>query len=248
MDPNPLLQKVAAVYEGLRTYRDQGSVTQAFVRDSVADETEATFSTHFERPDRFRLEFTVVPRPNPWPRRSFLIQSDGSNARVTYRGRSEGTNLRAAFVEVAFREQPASVIVPLLLMPGLVPDPGLMAKTKDLVHDGDEYVDGRRCHRIVGHRKEGAPSVLTVWVDAENHLVRKLYDRTMFGLTPQQRQAAENNKRLQAIGIPLKLLPPFEKTRKNYPFEVQTTMALKSEKNPTIDGKLFRFNVRSRNS
>jgi len=90
--------------------------------------------------------------------------------------------------------------------------------------------------------------VVTVWVDAESHLVRKLHERTMFGLTPQQRQGAENSKRLRAVGIPLNLLPAYEKTRKHYPFEVQTTTTLNPEKNPSIDGKLFEIKPRIRNS
>jgi hypothetical protein len=71
----------------------------------------------------------------------------------------------------------ASINIPALLMPELgVPSYSRLAAAS---LDGTEPVDGHVCWRIAGKRRGDA---VTVWIDRETHVIRRVETGHHFGL------------------------------------------------------------------
>jgi hypothetical protein len=80
-----------------------------------------------------------------------------------------------------------SVLIPSLLF-AKADLPGSIRQIREAAHAGFESVSGHRCHKIVGTAAQFYPSgqmtnvrQVTVWLDAESLLVRKVFEDTPKG-------------------------------------------------------------------
>jgi outer membrane lipoprotein-sorting protein len=175
-----ILQKTRDTYVALKSYADSGVIVSDYGSSS---QDKHTFSTLFNRaPRHFLLDFhkqgggrLVIwgdtdafhtwwqatgqqydyPNPNNTPAISLSGQNTGGAAMKIPTLLYGKSNLAAEMLNIAN---------PLL--------------------DGDEDVGGRRCHRVVGRASDtyGATGrevnihKVTVWIDAESFLVRKMLE------------------------------------------------------------------------
>jgi hypothetical protein len=66
--------------------------------------------------------------------------------------------------------------------------PGTLRQIRESTDAGFETVEGRRCHKVVGRAAEHYPSgavtnvrAVTVWIDAETLLIRRVFEDTPEG-------------------------------------------------------------------
>lgn len=173
-DPRSLLGEMSRAYRVAERYRDDGRVRIQYRRGEVEVDHTEPFRVAFERPDRIRVECY--------------------DARVV----ADGTTLRAAVGNVPGQVLTESVKSPLsldqlfadeelrrTLSEGVAGCPTQLAllladDTIELILaeavtqprvSGIEHVDGRSCTKIDVEKPDGT---LTLWIDAETKLLRRL--------------------------------------------------------------------------
>lgn len=130
--------------------------------------------------------------------------------------------------------------LPAMLLPDLFrsrPFEGL----EDLIDDGDDVLNSRRCRRVSGRRHRSHEQQITLWIDDTSFLLRRIFERTHFGTTALNKQAADADARLKAIGIPKRLRPPIRYARKQEPFDTEQTVDYSPELEKPIFGPIFDF-------
>jgi outer membrane lipoprotein-sorting protein len=175
-----ILQKTRSTYQELKSYSDAGTVVSEY---GVSSEDRHSFSTYFNRaPRHFLLDFrkqggdrfviwgdpdafhtwwktTVQQMDYPNPNNIAAISMSGQN--------TAGTALK----------------IPTLLY-GKSPLAAAMLNVANPVLQGSEEIAGRRCHKITGQAsdvytatgREVNVRAVTVWIDAESYLVRKVLE------------------------------------------------------------------------
>jgi hypothetical protein len=189
-----LLNQSIARYAALASYADTGTV----VRDQGGLADRWKFKTHFQRPLNFRFEFQGVSS-----RSGELVTDTSDNHIVLWmiQGELQGYNRRMRMHTVIPRtgNQPAELLGASVATAGtsvLIPSllysksnlPGTLQQIREAVNAGYETVGGHRCHKIVGKAAQFYPSgkmtnvrPVTVWIDAETLLVRKVLEDTPEG-------------------------------------------------------------------
>jgi len=181
-----ILEDMAVVYRGCRTYRDTGVKTTTYLPDEEpgvprAHTEKKPFTTAFVRPNRFRYEFRERSRWDVIEHR-YLIWRDGAKVRKWWDitpGVREIPSLGEAINAATGVSGGTAQYVPGYLMPAEV-KPWLMPTLRDLERIDDAYLGSALCRRITGRLHHGAPQDedVTLWIDAKTHLLRRYEERT----------------------------------------------------------------------
>jgi outer membrane lipoprotein-sorting protein len=169
LTPRQILARMADVYASCTSYRDEGKVVSPY--------EEISFVTFFERPSLFRFEYRrsgpradryVIWRTAPGDAHSWWTIRDSSNQSMSM-AIATATGVSAA----------SSHNIPRLLMPDEVT--GFSFALDNWV-DGtevqEESVNGRICYKLSGHYPLSPTTPVTLWVDKETFLVRKIFSNS----------------------------------------------------------------------
>jgi hypothetical protein len=182
-----ILERVTKAYATAASYRDEGMV---LMHDSSKPGPDVIkFSTAFERPTRFRFEWTSH-HPHP-PLRHLLTQAavwrdtegtfssrrnpDGKETVDARRTLSEGI---AAATGVS---RASSHHIPRLLLPEV--SGAAVTDLQNPVLRGTAQVEGVACHHIAGERLRGG--LLELWIGKEDLMIRRI-KRTLNGLDVEE--------------------------------------------------------------
>ena len=175
-----VLQRTRAVYAELRSYADSGVVINEYGTSST---DRHTFTTAFVRvPRHFLLDF----RKQLGDR--FVIWANPDAFHTWWKatgGTSDYPNPdNAGAISLSGRNSVgvSGIIPPLLYSKAALG--GDFANFVDVTTDGTEVVDGHRCHRLRGRvsdrysasGKEVNVRSMSVWIDAESLLIRKVLE------------------------------------------------------------------------
>jgi outer membrane lipoprotein-sorting protein len=169
--------RVRAVYAGLKSYEDTGAVINEYGVDSV---DKFPFAMRFSRsPRRFILDY------NPQGAR-FVIWGDPDAFHTWWKTTGDqydfpNPNNTGAFVGGPIRGTGQKIPTLLYAKASLLSD---FSNLTDLVNDGTEAVSGHKCHRLMGitrdvyaaTTKEVNVRKMTLWIDAESLLIRKVLE------------------------------------------------------------------------
>jgi hypothetical protein len=193
-DAMDLLKRSMALYSTLPAYADSGTA----VREGPGLVDRWRFKTYFSRPRNFRFDFQGVTSQSAgltmdssaqhivlWmiegELQSFNQQMRSHNT-VGRTGNQPGELLNASAYTVG-----TSVLIPSLLF-AKSDLPGSIRQIREAAYAGLESVNGHRCHKIVGTAAQFYPSgkmtnvrEVTVWLDAQSLLVRKVFEDTPRG-------------------------------------------------------------------
>lgn len=157
------------------SYGDYDWVADHFIKPRTRVVGTRTFTTAFERPNRFRFEYRV--------------EGDRSRAHVVWttpkgRARSMWYVQRGVVTDNAMLAYPlagatgvssgVAQVVPRLLLPGEVGGIGL-DQLRDPRLDAIEDVGGQPCFRVVARGVRAEPR--TLWIDVGTYLLRQTADR-----------------------------------------------------------------------
>jgi outer membrane lipoprotein-sorting protein len=173
-------QKSRALYAGLRSYADTGVVVVEYGRGSM---DRHTFITSINRaPRRFYFDF------NKQGGDRYVIWGDPEAFHTWWKTTGAhddypNPNNVGAFSTAGYQTSGSAMKIPALWFSnaGLQ---GAFTNFADAVLDGTEEVDGRKCHRLTGSTRDvyGATGKetnvrrLTVWIDVESLLVRRVLE------------------------------------------------------------------------
>jgi hypothetical protein len=193
-DGMKLLTRSMAMYSTLPAYADSGTA----VREGPGLVDRWKFETYFSRPLNFRFDFQGVTSQSAglttdssaqhvvlWmiegELQSFNQQLRSHNT-IGRTGNQPGELLNASAYTVG-----TSVLITSLLF-SKSDLPGSIRQIREAAHAGLESVNGRRCHKIVGTAAQFYPSgkmtnvrEVTVWLDEQSLLVRKVFEDTPRG-------------------------------------------------------------------
>src|SRR5688572_27831837 len=175
MDAKALLQKMAATYAGMAAYTDRGMVTTAFIQGTERREARRPFATAFQRPQRFRFEFSDEATGH-----RFTIWQDTPPARLlwTELGNNGGTKDRTLAIAPATGVSGGSALtIPRLLMPERIQSRALTDLEMPTL-DGEEEIDGVRCWRLRGGLGNARQ---TIFIGTEDWMVRRVLASEHFG-------------------------------------------------------------------
>lgn len=176
-----IMQKTRAMYVALRSYADTGAV----LYESGSIKERHTFATVFNRsPRRFVLDFLKVGGID-----RYVVWGDPDAFHTWWKTTGQQfdypnpDNLPALNLSGAHNMGIGSKIPTLLY--GKAPLLSDFSNFTDLVIDGTEDIGGRRCHRVSGTTRdvyaatghEVAIRKMTVWIDVESLLIRKILEQ-----------------------------------------------------------------------
>jgi outer membrane lipoprotein-sorting protein len=182
-----VLMQSRAKYAALTSYSDSGSVTTSYRSGpGPADVDRYTFRTLYHTPRQFYLEFKKDPKVSD---ERFVIWSEGQNfnswwsATKVHEDYPQGQGA-TAFALGALPTQGADVMIPPLLFAKA----GLQGPLANFVltkSEGTDKVANHLCYRLLGQEalayKTGTVTgsrAVTVWIDAESMLVRRVFEDT----------------------------------------------------------------------
>jgi outer membrane lipoprotein-sorting protein len=175
------LQRSRAMYGELRSYADTGVVVYEY---GSSTKDRHTFTTYFNRtPRRFYLDF------NKQGGDRYAIWGDADAFHTWWKATGQqfdypNPDNMPALNGSGRNTSGAGLKIPTLLYSkaALLSD---FANFTDAVTDGSEDISGRRCHRVLGTTRDvyGATGKevnvrkMTVWIDAESLLIRKVVEQ-----------------------------------------------------------------------
>ena len=173
----------SSLYKSVRTYRDDGLLTQELSVQGRQIKSEMPFNTAFERGGRFRWQFRHSSSPGAKPDQLYAIWTTDKksfDSLWTLTGKLQtGQKLDMPLAgATGISGGAATAIIPLLHIDKDVSAWGLM--TTDLLKPedkGQEEVDKVKCWKINGKAKFGDTKV-TLWIDGDG-LIRKIYNETV---------------------------------------------------------------------
>lgn len=196
--PDVLTQSIA-YYATLSSYADTGRMKQEV--PGIID--DAKFTTYFRRQTRdLYFDYQALTSMNPADGRTTIDMSMYRTVIWMFKGNMETydhqTRTRAivppanggqtsALRSAAHGSDGASILIPSLLysQAGLG---GTIREIYDATLAGSENVNGRACHKVVGMTGIDLPSgkrandrPVTVWIDAESKLIRRVFEDTPKG-------------------------------------------------------------------
>jgi len=166
LTPRQILSRMANVYANCFSYRDEGKVVSTF--------EEISFATVFERPSSFRFEYR---RSGPRPDRYIIWRTAPGDAQSwwTVRPETRAQKMNLAIATATGVSVASSHNIPRLLMPDEVD--GFSLGIDDWVDaaTSEESVNGRLCYKLSGHYPASPGASLTLWIDKETFLVRRIF-------------------------------------------------------------------------
>jgi len=162
-----VINKMARVYAQSETYRDEGKV-------AYRDGRVWSFTTVFQRPTLFKFEYT-----GPFPSRHFVLwRTAPGDVRMWSTLKPQGQLKPMAMAIASFTgvSGTSSHTIPVLLMPNEVSGFSLSSDWMAPAPPEEALVDGHACYKISGHYLTGVDQMLSVWVDKETFLIRKVVD------------------------------------------------------------------------
>ena len=194
----PELVTAIAKYAALTSYADTGTI----VREAPGVVDRATTKAYFRQPTRdLYLELHAVNSVNPGTRftidmsatRSIVWMFNGDMQAYNFLTRrherinAEGGGQVRALQNKSHELQGVSMLIPSLLY-SQSRLPGMISQIEQATVAGIEDVDQRRCHKVVGVAAAYYPSgqqtnirPVTVWIDADTQLIRKVFEDTPEG-------------------------------------------------------------------
>ncbi|WP_435021522.1 LolA family protein [Tundrisphaera sp. TA3] len=167
--------RMVRAYATARSYEDTGEITTVFNGPNVNFANLLRFSTKYERPTRFRFEFSDIGPDGRTEKSHYVIWSAEAPERAkswwTIQPKVSEVSMRQALGTAAGVSGRSSVNLPSLLMPGPrveVPFGGM----HDLKLGGEAEIEGVACWWIDGKSRRGDP--LAIWIDKDSSLVRKI--------------------------------------------------------------------------
>jgi outer membrane lipoprotein-sorting protein len=166
-----VLDRMAKVYAGCKSYHDSGVVKTVFVQADGNRTVEKPFTTAFVRPDRFRFEYKE--NDGGGPERRYIVWRRGKEVQTWWDGKPgvekpESLNLALAGATGVSGE--SAHTVPALLLPKEVEGRRLTDMT-EAKRIADAKLDKVDCSRIEG-KFAGRPT--TLWIDQKSFLVRRI--------------------------------------------------------------------------
>jgi outer membrane lipoprotein-sorting protein len=170
LTPRQILARMAAVYANCVSYRDEGKVVSPY--------EEISFATLFERPSRFRFEYS---RSSPRADRYVIWRTAPGEAQSWWTIRRDAPNqsLNMAIATATGVSAASSHNIPRLLMPDEVNGFSFaLDNWVDVTSAEEESVNGRLCYKLSGHYPASPTMPVTLWVDKETFLVRKVFSNS----------------------------------------------------------------------
>jgi hypothetical protein len=177
-----ILKRTVAAYRSAQRYSDRGQVRLSFTRNGRRNEQAWPAAVQFERPGRLRLEVY-----------SLNLASDATSTQRQLRARVADVESNNIDNQMVVRPAPAEISLDALALDSilfsqlvgrfqrppvqlellLAPEPlaSLFTKEVKLTALADAEAHDRKCHRVKATTAEGN---FIFWIDAENHLVRRL--------------------------------------------------------------------------
>ena len=179
MNPQEVMDGLAQRYASCSTYFDCGS---AFCWDNNVDKTDQrklVFKTFFERPFKFRFEWSQeIPTEPLLSERNFnIVWSDGIQAAYSYDcepGPCNEENLVYAIAGATGISMGSAFEVPALLIPEVREESNHLLLLKDLRLTESEVVGEHDCFRIVGSSCRPEDTVL--WISKSDYSLRKVQE------------------------------------------------------------------------
>jgi hypothetical protein len=193
-DGMDLLKRSMAFYSTLPAYTDSGTA----VREGPGLVDRWKFRTYFRRPLDFRFDFQGVTSQSAGltvdssTQHIVLWMIKGELQSFNQQMRTHNTvprtgNQPAELLNASSGTAGTSVLIPSMLF-AKADLPGSIRQIREATHAGFESINGHRCHKIVGTAAQFYPSgqmtnvrQVTVWLDAESLLVRKVFEDTPKG-------------------------------------------------------------------
>jgi outer membrane lipoprotein-sorting protein len=170
LTPRQILARMADVYANCVSYRDEGKVVSPY--------EEISFATLFERPSRFRFEYS---RSGPRADRYVIWRTAPGEAQSWWTIRRDAPNqsLNMAIATATGVSAASSHHIPRLLMPDEVSGFSFaLDNWVDVASAEEEPVNGRVCYKLSGHYPASPTMPVTLWVDKETFLVRKVFSNS----------------------------------------------------------------------
>jgi outer membrane lipoprotein-sorting protein len=192
LNATQIMKQVVETYHSLSTYSDKGVSIDNVTGTNGAYEIRVDFETLFKRPRKLRFAWTLQYSYAPGKRQN-VIWSDGETVWSSYFFRrnepSRAENLGSAVAgAIAVSQTTAHTITRLLSdeIPGIRLD-----ELADLKVLGDDTADGVECFVLVGSYSSGESRV---WVGRQDHLIRRIEDRSKFGTRKEVRTQISVNQ------------------------------------------------------
>jgi outer membrane lipoprotein-sorting protein len=173
MTATEILKGMAQRYSQLKSYEDRGCVTTRYPDRETP--TELTFATFFQRPDKFRFEWTTHHPYEPLRhiKTHRRIWCDGTNT-FLFNSRTNSIdkqeNLEMAIARATGVSQGAAHTIPALLMPAV--GGFVVSQLEHLSLSFDEF-ENVECYKIEGkHPMDGERQEL--WIEKNDLLLLKL--------------------------------------------------------------------------
>ena len=173
-----VLDRMAAVYAGCKSYIDSGVVKTVFVLPDGNQTEVKPFTTAFVRPDQFRFEFTLK---GGGPERRFVVWRRGKEVQTWWdldlgveKRKSLQKSLGSALAGVAGLSDGSAHTIPALLLPKEV-EGRRLTDLKEAKRIEDDKIDKVECFRIQG---KYADTPMTLWIDQKTFLVRRIVTLT----------------------------------------------------------------------
>ena len=178
-----MMTRVRATYAALHSYSDTGVV----VKQYAATQERHTFTTCYKAPRLFHFDFQKDggDRFDIWSdEKAFHSWWKSTGAQEDY-PRGRGMN---AFLAAEYLTAGSGLKIPALLFSGSGLQ-GAFANFEQPALDGTEEIGGRKCYRLVGTAKDVYAGTgrevnvrqMTVWVDTESLLIRKVVEESPKG-------------------------------------------------------------------
>jgi len=170
LTPRQILARMANVYANCVSYRDEGKVVSPY--------EEISFATLFERPSRFRFEYT---RSGPRSDRYVIWRTTPGDAQSwwTLRKDSPNQSMSMAIATATGISAASSHNIPRLLMPDEVNGFSFaLDNWVDVATAEEESVNGRLCYKLSGHYPLAPTMPVVLWIDKETFLVRKVFSNS----------------------------------------------------------------------
>jgi hypothetical protein len=189
-----LLKRSMDLYSTLPAYADSGTA----VREGPGLIDRWKFKTYFSRPRNFRFDFQGVTSQSAGltmdssSQHIVLWMIEGELQSFNQQMRSHNTvgrtgNQPGELLNASAYTAGTSVLIPSLLF-AKSDLPGSIRQIREAAYAGLESVNGHRCHKIVGTAAQFYPSgkmtnvrEVTVWLDEQSRLVRKVFEDTPKG-------------------------------------------------------------------
>ena len=164
--PGQILARMRDAYANCTSYRDEGRVVSAY--------DDISFATVFERPFKFRFEYTKAAPSH----RYAIWRTASGNAQSwwTLRPELQSQTMNIAVAAATGVSAASSHNIPRLLMPDEVEGFSLATDNwVDVSAPVEETVNGRMCYKLSGRYPLKPTMQVTVWIDKETFLVRKIF-------------------------------------------------------------------------